>query len=89
LGWIGDFVARGENDEQVMTKVAEHARKDHECGLSRRHRGEGEGSDTRRIAHHHHVDPVEALLKEPQNVDIAVHGYGWRRYPQPRTQEVS
>ena len=27
--WLDcDFVAPGENDEQVMTKVAEHARKD-------------------------------------------------------------
>ena len=29
VGLDCDFVARGENDEQVMTKVAEHARKDH------------------------------------------------------------
>jgi predicted small metal-binding protein len=29
VGLDCDFVARGENDEQVMAKVAEHARKDH------------------------------------------------------------
>jgi predicted small metal-binding protein len=29
VGLDCDFVARGENDEQIMTKVAEHARKDH------------------------------------------------------------
>jgi len=28
VGLDCDFVARGENDEQVMAKVAEHARKD-------------------------------------------------------------
>jgi predicted small metal-binding protein len=29
VGLDCDFVARGENDEQVMAKVAEHAKKDH------------------------------------------------------------
>jgi predicted small metal-binding protein len=29
VGLDCDFVARGENDEQIMTQVAEHARKDH------------------------------------------------------------
>ena len=29
VGLDCDLVARGENDEQVMAKVAEHARKDH------------------------------------------------------------
>ena len=29
VGLDCDFVARGENDEQVIAKVAEHARKDH------------------------------------------------------------
>ena len=29
VGLDCDFIARGENDEQVMAKVAEHARKDH------------------------------------------------------------
>ena len=29
VGLDCDFVARGENDEQIMAQVAEHARKDH------------------------------------------------------------
>jgi predicted small metal-binding protein len=29
VGLDCDFVARGENDDQVMAQVAEHARKDH------------------------------------------------------------
>ena len=29
VGLDCDFVAHGENEQQVMTKVAEHARKDH------------------------------------------------------------
>ena len=29
VGLDCDFVARGENDEQIMTQVAEHAKKDH------------------------------------------------------------
>jgi predicted small metal-binding protein len=29
VGLDCDFVARGENDDEVMAKVAEHARKDH------------------------------------------------------------
>jgi predicted small metal-binding protein len=29
VGLDCDFVGRGENDDQVMAKVAEHARKDH------------------------------------------------------------
>ena len=29
VGLDCDFVARGENDDQVMAKFAEHARKDH------------------------------------------------------------
>jgi predicted small metal-binding protein len=29
VGLDCDFVARGENDEQIMAQVAEHAKKDH------------------------------------------------------------
>lgn len=29
VGFNCDFVARGQNEDEVMTKVAEHARKDH------------------------------------------------------------
>jgi predicted small metal-binding protein len=29
VGLDCDFVARGENDEQILAQVAEHARKDH------------------------------------------------------------
>jgi predicted small metal-binding protein len=29
VGFNCDFVASGQNEEEVMTKVAEHARKDH------------------------------------------------------------
>ena len=29
VGLDCDFVARGENEDQVMAEVAEHARKDH------------------------------------------------------------
>ena len=29
VGLDCDFVARGKNDDEVMAKVAEHARKDH------------------------------------------------------------
>ena len=29
VGMDCDFVARGENEQEVMTKAAEHARKDH------------------------------------------------------------
>jgi predicted small metal-binding protein len=29
VGLDCDFVARGENDEQIMSQVAEHAKKDH------------------------------------------------------------
>lgn len=29
VGFNCDFVARGRNEDEVMTKVAEHARKDH------------------------------------------------------------
>ena len=29
VGLDCDFVARGENDEQIMAQVAEHAKRDH------------------------------------------------------------